>query len=264
MRVVWGGCPTLGVPSHMGSDGRPHVQTYTPKEQLYRADGETRVFLEVTVTTKNAIQEMAGLLRLSTSEFLEAVVVRLPADSWMHLMRAVRDRVEEDFPSVMIERQGCAGREVIQAEHEGQQVAARDIGSERLSEPAALAVYNVRADAKRLKPQKSTAPLPCSEVPCHGAAFSGRPSRVGAPPSGSSSSPARQLRRQPDPARVGKSRARRRRPKGRRLEPQPPPSSARAARRGPSGAGEPLDGGGPRRASGVGATCRGSDNGVLC
>ena len=134
VRVVWGGCPTLGVPSHMGSDGRPHVQTYTPKEQLYRADGETRVFLEVTATTKNAIQEMAGLLRLSTSEFLEAVVVRLPADSWMHLMRAVRDRVEEDFPSVMIERQGCAGREVIQAEHEGQQVAARDIGSERLSD----------------------------------------------------------------------------------------------------------------------------------
>ena len=133
VRVVWGGGPTVSVPGYMGSDGRPHVQTYTPKEQLYRSDGETLADLEVTVATKKAIQEMAGILRLSTSEFLDAVA-RLPANSWMDLMRAVRDRVEEDFPRVMIERQGCAGRDVIQTEHEGKGVAARDSGSEHLSE----------------------------------------------------------------------------------------------------------------------------------
>ena len=130
--VVWRTTLALGVPTYMGSDERPHVQTYTPKEQqLYRADDEL-VFLKVTGTTKNTIQEMAGSLRLSASEFLEAVA-RLPADSWMDLMRAVRDRVEEDFSGVMIERQGYAGRDVIQTEHEGQQVAAREIGSEHLS-----------------------------------------------------------------------------------------------------------------------------------
>ena len=158
VRVVWGGGPTVGVPGYMGSDGLPHVQTYTSKEQLYRADGET-VLLEVPVTTKNAIQEMAASLRLSTSDFLEAVA-RLPAGSWMDLMRAVRDRVEEDFPSVMIERQGCAGRDVIQTEHEGQKVAARDIGSERLSALRHSLYTTYGLTPKELKRSPRTSPRP--------------------------------------------------------------------------------------------------------
>lgn len=132
VRVVWGG-PTLGVPSYAGSDGRPHVETFRPREQLYRSDGETLADLEVTVGTKKAIEETAGILRLGASEFLEAVA-RLQADPWMDLMRAVRDRVEEDFPRLVIQRQGCAGRDVIQTELGGKEVAAREIGSERLRE----------------------------------------------------------------------------------------------------------------------------------
>ena len=130
VRVVWGG-PTLGVPTCTGPDGQPRVQPYSAKEQLYRTDSE-RVCLQVSTSTRDAIQEMAGVLRLSASEFLD-VIARLPANSYKNLIRTIRNHVEEDFPTIMMERQGAAGRDLIQTEHNGQQVAARDSGPEQLS-----------------------------------------------------------------------------------------------------------------------------------